>query len=220
MRDIVLAHVPRRGAVRVLDIGCGTGSLVFLLAEALPDAALVGIDVSPANIRAAGQRQADRHAASRAQFEVADYLEYRADPFDVVVSDGVLHLIPGDTAALVRKLAADLRPGGVLVVNMPFDCAYNRAFAVVRRILRALRSPLLDRLILQVGRLVHGREMDDDGLRERVGYMYVPPERVMSDGLVATFASAGLRRITEHAMESASPSQLKHRVTIFVRDAA
>jgi SAM-dependent methyltransferase len=220
MRDIVVAHVPRSGAVRVLDIGCGTGSLVFLLADALPDAALVGIDVSPANIRAARQRQADRQAAARAQFEVADCLEYRAEPFEVVVSDGVLHLIPGDTEALVRKLAADLRPGGVLVVNMPFDCSYNRAFAVARRTLRALRSPLLDRLILQMGRLLHGREMDDDGLRERVGYMYVPPERMMSDRLAATFASAGLRRVTEHQVESTSPSQLKHRVTIFVRDAA
>ena len=35
--------------VRVLDVGCGTGSLLFRLADALPAASLVGIDVSPAN---------------------------------------------------------------------------------------------------------------------------------------------------------------------------
>jgi 2-polyprenyl-3-methyl-5-hydroxy-6-metoxy-1,4-benzoquinol methylase len=220
MRDIVLANVPRNKAIRVLDVGCGTGSLLFRLADALPAAVLVGIDVSPANIRAAKREQADIAAAVRARFEVADYLEYRAEPFEVVVSDGVLHLIPGDTTALVQKLASDLRPGGVLVCNMPFDCWYNRAFAVVRRLLRALRSPWLDRLILQVGRLLHGREMDDDGLRERVGYMYVPPERMMSDRLAACFAAAGLRRTTEYTMRSTSLSQLRHRVTIFVRDAA
>jgi SAM-dependent methyltransferase len=220
MRDIVLANVPEGGVVRVLDIGCGTGSLLFRLVEALPGAMLVGLDVSPANIRAATREQANRPAAAHARFEVADYLEYRAEPFEMVVTDGVLHLIPGETAALVRKLAADLRPGGVLVCDMPFDCWYNRAFAVVRRVLRALRSPWLDRLILRAGRLLHGREMDDEGLKERVGYMYVPPERMMSDCLAASFASAGLRRTREYAMPSTSPSQLRHRVTIFVRDAA
>jgi cyclopropane fatty-acyl-phospholipid synthase-like methyltransferase len=219
MRDIVLAHVPQDKGVRVLDVGCGTGSLLFRLADALPAASLVGIDVSPANIRAAEQQMAD-HPAARAQFEVADYLEYRAEPFEVVVSDGVLHLIPGDTAALVRKLAADLRPGGVLICSMPFDCRYNRAFAVVRRVLRALRSPWLDRFILRAGRLLHGHEMDDGGLRERVDYMYVPPERMMSDRLAACFASAGLGRLAEYDMRSTSLSQLRHRVTIFVRDAA
>ena len=49
MRDIVLEYAPRDKAIAVLDLGCGTGSLVFLLADA-PEARLIGIDVS-ANIR-------------------------------------------------------------------------------------------------------------------------------------------------------------------------
>ena len=58
---------------------------------------------------------------------------------------------------------------------MPFECVYNRAFAVLRRALRTVRSPWLDRAILQTGRVLHGRDMDDDGLLERVDYMYIPP---------------------------------------------
>jgi trans-aconitate methyltransferase len=220
MREIVLGHVPRDRAIRVLDIGCGTGSLLFRLADLLPSAALVGIDISPANIQAANEHRAARATAARLQFEAADYLEYRAEPFDAIVTDGVLHLTPGDTTALVRKLAGDLREGGVLVCSMPFECAYNTMFAVVRRVLRAVRFPWLDRRILQIARLVHSRDMDDDSLRERVDYMYIPPERMMGEQLARSFASAGLHRATEYPMNSTSPSQLKHGVTIFVRGAA
>jgi trans-aconitate methyltransferase len=216
MRDIVVAQMAATGPVRLLDLGCGSGSLAWLLADALPAASVTGIDVSPSNIRAALAQKVDR-ASARVAFEVADYLEYRADPFDAIVADGVLHLIPGDTNTLVRKIAGDLRAGGVFICSMPFDCFYNRTFAVVRRILRAVRSPLVDGAILQTGRLLHGREMDDDRLRERVDYMYIPPERMMNEALGQQFASAGLRRATELAMRSTSPSQLKHSATVFVR---
>ena len=206
----------RDRSLRVLDVGCGTGSLLFRLAETLPAAVLVGIDVSPANIRAARHQQGSR-PASHVQFEVADYLDYRAEPFDLIVIDGVLHLVPAETDQIVRKLEGDLRPGGTLVCNMPFDCAYNRSFAIVRRVLRAIRSDWLDRRILQVGRLLHGHEMDDDGLRERVAYMYIPPVRMMNKRLGDRFASVGLHRTREYSMPSTSLSQLKQRVTIFER---
>jgi 2-polyprenyl-3-methyl-5-hydroxy-6-metoxy-1,4-benzoquinol methylase len=218
MRDIVLAHVPRDRAIRLLDVGCGTGSLLFRLAEALPVAVLSGVDISSANIRAARAQQAGRPAAVGVRFETADYLDYVALPFDAIVTDGVLHLIPGDTATLVRKLASDLVPGGFFFCSMPFDCVYNRAFAGVRRGLRAVRSSWLDQLILKVGRLLHGAEMDDERLRERVDYMYIAPERMMSKPLAACFASVGLRGVATYPMESTSPSQLKHQVTVFVRE--
>jgi hypothetical protein len=141
-----------------------------------------------------------------------------AEPFDAIVTDGVLHLIPGDTAPLVRKLANDLVPSGLLFCSMPFDCAYNRAFAGVRRVLRAVRSSWLDLLILKFGRFLHGRDMDDESLRERVDYMYIAPERMMSKLLTACFASVGLRGVASYPMESTSPSQLKHQVTVFVRE--
>jgi trans-aconitate 2-methyltransferase len=220
MRDIVVAQMTATGPVRLLDLGCGTGSLAWLLADALPAASVTGIDVSPFNIRAAIAQQAGRASAARVTFEVADYLAYRADPFDAIVADGVLHLIPGDTDQLLRKIAGDLRAGGVFICSMPFDCLYNRTFALVRRILRAVRSPVVDAAILQAGRLLHRRKMDDERLRERVDYMYIPPERMMSDALGRQFVSAGLQRTAELAMRSTSPSQLKHSATIFVRVAA
>jgi len=103
---------------------------------------------------------------------------------------------------------------------MPFECAYNTIFSQVRRGLRAVRSRWLDRRILQVGRIVHSKDMDDNRLRERVDYMYMPPERMMGDRLAGCFASAGLDRAAEYPIRSTSPSQLKHGVTVFVRGAA
>lgn len=221
MRDIVLGHVPRRPGIRILDLGCGTGSLVFELAAARPDAIIVGIDVSGANIAAARTRLGDAGLGDRVAFQQADYLTYASQPFDVIVSDGVLHLIPGSTRALVARLARDLVPGGVLVCAMPYDCGYNRAFAVVRRGLRGVRGSATDALILMVARALHGREMDEARLRERVHYMYIPPERVENRVLTDQMAPAeGLHVIAQYPMPSTSPSQLKHRVTVFEKRAS
>jgi SAM-dependent methyltransferase len=223
MCEIVVAHVSRDRALEVLDVGCGTGSLVFLLARALPNATLVGLDVSAPNISAAEARRAalDSPTASRVRFERDDYLARAATPGDAVTSDGVVHLIPGDTRALFAKLAADVRPGGVLVVCMPYDCGYNYAFATLRRLLRLVRSPLVDAIILWIGRGLHGREMSDEGLRERIPYMYIPPERLAGRNLRERIApSVGLRLVTRYPMKSTSLSQLKHEVLVFEKQVA
>ena len=223
MREIVLSHVPADRTIELLDVGCGTGSLVFLLASALPSATLTGLDVSPPNIRAAEAQRSklDAASAARVHFELADYLARPAASVDVITSDGVLHLIPGDTRALFAKLAADMRSGGMLVVCMPYDCAYNYAFAILRRALRRMRSRALDALILAIGRILHGGEMSDDGLRERIPYMYIAPERMAGRSLRETIApSVGLELVTRYPMPSASLSQLRHEVLVFRKQAA
>lgn len=220
MRDLVVQHVPPGPSLNILDLGCGTGSLVVELAGALERALIVGIDVSGANIRAARALGAAARFPGRVAFEEADYLTYQGGPFDVIVTDGVLHLVPGSTEVLVAKLARDLRPGGVLVCAMPYDCTYNRVLAVVRRFLRTVRSPATDALILAAGRVLHGREMDDAGLRERIHYMYTPPVRVETTAFATGVApDAGLRVIARYPVRSVSLSQLRHRVTVFEKEA-
>lgn len=223
MRGFVERHVPRDRPRELLDLGCGTGSLVFLLAEAFPSATITGLDISAPNIRKAEERVAtlDAGTAARVRFEQGDYLTRPASAVDAIVSDGVLHLIPGDTRALFAKISADVRPGGVLLVAMPYDCAYNYAFAMLRRVLRLLQSRALDAVILRIGRLFHGGQMNDDGLRERVPYMYVPPRRLAGRRLREVIApSVGLHLIARYPMRSTSPSQLKHEVLVFEKRAA
>ena len=78
-----------------------------------------------------------------------------------------------------------------------------------------MRSSATDALILALGRALHGRDMHEAGLRERIHYMYLPPLRFDT----ATFNSeaarvGGLRTIAQYSLRSVSPSQLRHRVTI------
>lgn len=218
MAEMVLEQVPdRRAAIRVLDLGCGTGALLFRLAAALPHATCVGIDISPANIAAAEAARRQRSDAAQLSFQTVDYLTWTTEPFDLIAIDGVLHLIPCDTGALVAKLARDVKPGGVIVNVMPHTCAYNEAFTILRKILRATRTPITDAAILRVGRALHG-EMSDDLLRERIHYMYLPPQRLMSGGLEREMARRGLRLVDRRAMRSSSLAQLKHQLTILRKD--
>ena len=222
MRDIVLQHVATDRALDVLDLGCGTGTLVFLLAESMPAARITGLDVSAPNIRKAEERRGTLPAgtAARIRFEQADYLARTPSPVDAIVSDGVLHLIPGNTRALFAKLGSDVRPGGRIIVAMPYDCAFNYAFAMLRRTLRLVRSRALDAVILRIGRLLHGSEMNDEGLRERIPYMYIAPYRLAGRNLRENIApAAGLRLIARHPMPSVSLSQLKHEVLVFEKAA-
>jgi trans-aconitate methyltransferase len=212
MAELVLRHAPT-GPIRLVDLGCGTGGLLFRLASAFPDATCVGIDVSTANITVAEAARRLRPDRDRLAVEVVDYLEWQTPPVDVITTDSVLNLIPGDTDSLAAKLAHDLKPGGIIVVSMPYACAYNTLVAAARHVLRAARSSLIDAAILAVGRALHP-EMAEAMLRERVHYMYLPPTRVMGRRFEVAFSAHGLLPIARYPVRSPSLAELRHSVTV------
>lgn len=97
---------------RALDLGCGTGSLTFALADRSPAAAVTGCDIAEpllAHARAANPDPARIH------FDAADAraLPYPDGAFDRVLSSLVLMLVPeGERAA--REMARVARPGGTV----------------------------------------------------------------------------------------------------------
>lgn len=162
---------------RLLDVGCGTGGHILRLAGEFGAASFHGVDISPGNVRSAREACAER--GGNATFEEADFLAWRGEAADVVISDSTLHLIPGDTQALARALGRAVRPGGTLLFSMPSDCLRNRALFLVRRLAGAVRGPWLDALILRVAKAVYGGSgFDESALRDRIAYMYIIPERV------------------------------------------
>lgn len=81
------------GAHHLLDVGCGTGSLTFALAEQAPGATVFGLDVSEDLIQ---QARLNNPAPDRIRFDVGNacLLPYDSNAFDHTFSSLVLNFIP------------------------------------------------------------------------------------------------------------------------------
>ena len=211
------AHVAADARVRMLDLGCGSGLQLLDLAAAFPEAELVGVDTSRVNVESARRAIAAHGDAHRITVHEGDYLEFTAEPFDVIVSDSVLQNIPADDDRLYGKLAGDIRYGGLLVASMPYACAFNRALWCARRALGLARGPLVERVALAVAGRLHP-EWDRELLRERLPYMYMLPARVDGVRMAAALAARGLERIVVAPVPHASLAQPKHRLSVYRKE--
>lgn len=119
-------------AQKVLEIGCGTGTLCQLLAEEGFD--LTGLDLSPAMIHEAQQkleRWPKREECSPIAYLVADASDFTLpDQFDAVFSffDSLNNITdPERLQSAFRCIAACLRPGGAFIfdLNTPFAFEEN-----------------------------------------------------------------------------------------------
>ena len=176
----VAGVLDRRSPERILDIGCGTGALAAKLAQRYPGAKVVGLDLSGPSIETARERHAE---TGNLEFVAADLLQYPVEaPFDAVVGDSVLHLIEAEDRDLLQKLDETLADGGALLVSMPYVCGINDFLNGIRRVLAALRNPLLDGLIFRLLLLLYGRKLEREVIRERVPYAYWLPFRSHGKG--------------------------------------
>lgn len=102
-----------RGALDILDVGCGTGEITARLAELYPQAALVGVDLIARHLQAARERCAG--FGTRVAFREADAfaLPFADAAFDLVVCRHMLQVVPQPEAAMA-ELVRVLRPGGRL----------------------------------------------------------------------------------------------------------
>ena len=134
--DALLARAGHPGGAAVLDAGCGTGRVAVELARRGHD--VLGVDSDPSMLEVARAHPGPRWLdADLAALELPDR-------FDLVVAAGnvVVFLAPGTEPRVVSRLAAHLRPGGLLVsgwrtdrLEVPSYDAWTRAAgleAVVR----------------------------------------------------------------------------------------
>jgi len=213
--DVVLHYVDATRALRILDVGCGTGEQLFDLAKALPKANLTGVDVSAANIRVAERTRNHLACGARITFVGRNYIDFQTDPFDIILSDSTLHNIAVSTATLFTKIAADLVPGGLLFTSMPYACFYNHVLWAIRRLCRMVRGTYTDTMLLTMAKCLHHGQFSESLLRQRLHYMYLLPQRYDSRALRSVLdAMYGLQTIASHAVAHTSVAQPKHRLIV------
>lgn len=98
-------------APRILDVGCGTGEIASRLAEALPAARVVGVDLLEGHLALARARYG--RLAPRLSFAQGDgfALAFPDGTFDLAVCRHVLQSVP-EPERVVAEMARVVRPGG------------------------------------------------------------------------------------------------------------
>lgn len=102
---------------RVLDLGCGTGTLAIELKRTEPGAEVAGLDADPEMLERARAKAEDAGVELGLDEGYSTELPYRERSFDLVLSTLFFHhLDPEPKRRTIEEIARVLRPGGELHV--------------------------------------------------------------------------------------------------------
>jgi ubiquinone/menaquinone biosynthesis C-methylase UbiE len=152
-----LAFAGGEAGERVVDVGCGTGSLTFALAERADIVSIDAIDFEPAFVAALQARTTDPRITARQGDACA--LPYADDQFDRALSMLVLHFV-SDPDRAAAELFRVVRPGGVAAATvwdtyggMPSQRIFWDTVAALEPLAAARRSASVIRPMTQAGEL-------------------------------------------------------------------
>ncbi len=103
---------------QAVDVGCGAGIDSLIAANMVgPTGRVIGVDMTPAML-AKARRSAEEAQLTHVEFRegYAEALPVPDDWANVVISNGVLNLMP-DKAAALKEMARVLKPGGRLQIG-------------------------------------------------------------------------------------------------------
>lgn len=136
-----LAHL--RPGMRVLDVGCGPGTITLGLANAVAPGEVIGIDVEPSQADAA-RTLADEQGITNLHFATGrgEALDFPDGSFDAVFSYAVVEHVP-EPLAVLREMRRVVKVGGLVGVDAsdwggrvtePQDDTIEEAIAVYQRL--------------------------------------------------------------------------------------
>lgn len=145
--ELVCTKLGLRPGMRLLDVGCGWGSLALHAADRF-GASVVGITLSREQAALARRRVTEHGLEDLVEIRVQDYRDIDDGPFDAIASVGMAeHVGRAQLGDYAKALAALLVPGGRLL---------NHAIASVRALPAggARRSGFIDRYIFPDGEIL------------------------------------------------------------------
>src|SRR5215510_9504621 len=155
---------------RVLDVGCGTGSLAVLIKRLYPTVEVSGVYPDPKALARAERKARRADVSVRFHRGFADALPYPGLTFDRVFSSLMFHHIPrSDREQSLREIRRVLRPGGRLeLLDLANPDAHSHSL---------------------LGRLIHSHGQMSDNLDERILELmtsagFERPTRVNDRGLL------------------------------------
>lgn len=113
--DDLLARIPN--LTLCLDVGTGTGRIPLQLCEKHATVRVVGVDLAAHMLKQATLNAQAAHMSDRISFRLVDAKSLAGtEPFDVVMSNSLIHHVPTPTTAL-HAMWACVRSGGHLFVR-------------------------------------------------------------------------------------------------------
>jgi len=113
------AEVDAKGGLAV-DLGCGNGWYLRILARHMPHLRGLGLDGFEENVRQAEALAAREGLSDRLRFQVGDIYRFSSDePADLIAMNRALHHVWERKDEVFRILREHLKPGGIAVIWEP-----------------------------------------------------------------------------------------------------
>lgn len=116
----LLPHI--RPNHKILDVGCGPGTITLGFADLVPQGSVVGVDYSANILQRASALASSQESQDRVVFQQADILERTSledDSFDIIFASQLFpHLVaPEEPIAAMKEIRRILKPGGIFATR-------------------------------------------------------------------------------------------------------